>query len=50
MALYEKLGRKPTLDEMMEEAKKHTMTPEEVQAQRESFARANVSTGDPNFD
>lgn len=44
------LGRKPTLDELLEEAKKHKMTPEERQAQRESFARGMMSTGDQRFD
>lgn len=49
-ALKEKLGRRPALDELLEEAKKHTMTKEEKDQQRESMSRANVSTGDPRFD
>jgi len=44
------LGRRPTLDELLEEARKHEMTPEEKQAQRESFARGMMPTGDPRFD
>lgn len=44
------LGRTPTFDELMEEARKHEMTPEERQAQRESFVRGMMPTGDPNFD
>jgi hypothetical protein len=48
--LRSRLGRLPTGAELLEEARNHTMTPEEVQAQRESWARANVSTGDPRFD
>ena len=28
----------------------HKMTPEEIEAQRQSFARHNVATGDPRFD
>lgn len=38
--LKTKLGREPTLDEMIEEARHHTMTPDEIEAQRQSFARA----------
>lgn len=49
-ALQGILGREPTLDELLEEAKKHEMTPEERQAQRESFARGMIPTGDPRFD
>lgn len=48
--LRQKLGRRPALDELLEEAKKHMMTKEELDAQRESWARANISTGDPRFD
>lgn len=39
LALVHKLGRVPTLDEMIDESRHHTMTPEEVDAQRRSFAR-----------
>lgn len=49
-ALRTRLGREPILDEMIEEAKKHEMTSEEKQAQRESFARGMRRTGDPRFD
>ena len=48
--LQSRYGRKPTLAEMLEESKHHTMTLDEVQAQRESWARANISTGDPRWD
>lgn len=48
--LRKELGREPTLFELIEEAKKHIMTPEERQAQAESLAQANVSTGDQRFD
>lgn len=50
VALKERLGRMPKLDELLEEAKKHTMTPEERKAQQESFVRGMMPTGDPNFD
>jgi len=49
-ALVQKLGRRPTLGELLEIAKTYKMTPEEIQAQRESFARHNIATGDPRFD
>lgn len=49
-ALRARLGRKPTLDEYMAEAHTHTMTPAEVQAQRESWVRSMMPTGDPRFD
>lgn len=45
-----------TLTELLDEAQKRydAMTPEEQEAmwkaQRESWARANISTGDPRFD
>lgn len=45
-----RLGREPTLEELLEEAKKHEMTPEEIRRQRESFVRGMMSTGDPRFD
>ena len=45
-----RLGRRLTLDELLELSKEHTMTPGEVQAQRESFTRAMMPTGDPRFD
>lgn len=44
------LGRGPTVAELLVFAATYKMTPEEVQAQRESFARHNVSTGDPRLD
>lgn len=48
--LQNNLGRKPTFAELMEEAKKHKMTPEERQAQHESFVRGMMLIGDPRFD
>jgi hypothetical protein len=44
------LGRDPTLQELLEVNAIHTMTPDEVQAQRESWVRAMRSTGDPRLD
>lgn len=49
-ALCGRLGRRPTLDELMAESREHTMTPAEEQAQRESFVRGMMPTGDPRFD
>lgn len=48
--LRNSLEREPTLDEMLLLNSMHEMTPEERRAQAESWARANVSTGDPRFD
>jgi len=48
--LRHRLGREPVLAELLDEARHHTMTPEEIQAQRDSWARANLSTDDPRFD
>lgn len=33
------LGRRPTIDELLTASQVHILTPEEVQAQRESWAR-----------
>jgi len=44
------LGREPTLSELLAESAKHTMTDSEREAQRQSFARAMMPTGDPYFD
>lgn len=49
-ALHQKLGRAPTLDELLELAATYEMTPEEIQAQRDSLTRAMMPTGDPRFD
>lgn len=38
--LTKALERKPTLEEMLDAAQIHQMTPEEIEAQRQSFARA----------
>ena len=48
--MRDRLGREPTLDELLERAKTYTMTPDEIQAQRESFARGMRPIGDPRFD
>lgn len=48
--LHTALGRRPTLDELLLLAPLHVMTPEERQAQAESWARAMKPTGDPRFD
>lgn len=37
--LRKALGRKPTLQELLDASQIHQMTPEEIQAQRESWAR-----------
>jgi len=38
--LTEALGRKPTLEELLEINQIHQMTPEEIKAQRQSWVRA----------
>lgn len=38
-SLTDKLGRRPTLDELLELNKTYTMTPEEIEAQRQSWVR-----------
>lgn len=48
--LRKSLGREPNLYELVELSRLHELTPEEVQAQRDSFGRHNVSTGDPRLD
>jgi hypothetical protein len=48
--LTKALGRKPTLEELLTAAEVHQMTPEEINAQRLSFARGMKPTGDPRFD
>lgn len=48
--LRSRYGREPTLAEMLEESKHHTMTPEEIKTQRESWVRGMAVTGDPAFD
>jgi hypothetical protein len=48
--LRKSLGREPTLYELVDLARLHEMMPEEVQDQRKSWARANISTGNPRFD
>lgn len=44
------LRRDPTLEEMLDAAQIHEMTPEELKEQAESFARGMKPTGDPRFD
>lgn len=48
--LRRRLGRNPMLDELLAEARKHKMTPGEIEAQRESWVRAMQPTGDPRLD
>lgn len=48
--LRKSLGRDPTLEELLLLVPLHDMTPEERQAQAESWARAMRPTGDPRFD
>lgn len=48
--LTEALGRRPTLKELLLLAPLHNMTPEEREAQQESFVRGMRRTGDPRFD
>lgn len=38
--LSNKLGRKPTLDELLDASQIHQMTPVEIDAQRQSWLRA----------
>lgn len=38
----------PSLEDLIEEARQHTMTPEERAAQSESFAFGNVSLSNPD--
>jgi len=48
--LRSQYDREPTIADMLEEAKNHTMTPEELRAQTKSWARGMAVTGDPRFD
>lgn len=48
--LRKALGREPTLQELLDASQGHNMTPEEIKAQRASWARAMISTSDPRFD
>lgn len=43
--LTKALGRKPTLDEMLEASHIHQMTPAEIEAQRQSWARSARPAG-----
>lgn len=45
-----RLGRSLTLDELLKLGAQHTMTPGEIEAQRESWVRAMKPTGDPRLD
>ena len=49
-ALGDKLGRPPTLEELLEEAKDYEMSEDEIAEQAKSFARGMMQTGDPRFD
>lgn len=51
--LTKALGRKPTLNEMLEVATIHEMTPEEIEAQRQSWVRgmtARCEHGELDFE
>lgn len=48
--LRKALGRKPTLDELLDASQIHIMTPEERREQDASWARGMKPTGDPRFD
>lgn len=51
--LTKALGRRPTLDELLEATQIHQMTPEEIEAQRQSFARgmsARCEHGELDFE
>lgn len=48
--LRKSLGRDPTLNELLLLNSMYNMTPEEIQAQRESWVRGMRPTGDPRFD
>lgn len=51
--LTKALGRKPTLAEMLDAAQVHQMTPEEIEAQRQSFVRgmtARCEHGELDFE
>lgn len=39
-ALMQGLGREPTLDELLFEARRHSMTPDEIEEQRRSWVRS----------
>lgn len=52
-SLTKALGRKPTLDELLTACEVHVMTPEEVEAQRQSFVRgmtARCEHGELDFE
>lgn len=44
------LGREPTIPELLTIAAQHEMTSDEIDEQGQSWARANIATGDPRFD
>ena len=51
--LRKALGRNPTLDELLDASQIHQMTPAEIEAQRQSFARgmrARCEHGEPDFE
>lgn len=41
--LTKSLGRKPTLEEMLDAAQIHQLTPAEIEAQRQSWARGMMA-------
>lgn len=48
--LTARLGRSPELDEILELARGHDMSPEEIEEQRQSWVRGNAPIGDPRWD
>lgn len=51
--LTRELGRRPTLDELLEASRSHQMTPEEIEAQRQSWVRgmtASCEHGELDFE
>lgn len=51
--LTKALGRRPTLEEMLDAAQIHQMTPDEIEAQRQSWARgitARCEHGELDFE
>ena len=48
--LRKRLGREPTLEELLEAARDYKMSPGEIEEQRQSWLRGMMPTGDPRFD
>ena len=48
--LRARLGREPSLEELVTEARGYEMNTDELEAQKASFVRGMMPTGDPLFD